>query len=233
MKYTSAWIIKDTRATSEPFPKQRRSTARAASRSRSGNPRVAPKWIVVFALITSTILLLANAFVCATWSRFSGLQGWRGWQIIPGSLALAFIPASILGMSYSNPALRIVYAVSASWLGALNFALWAAASCWIVDATAQLFGWPLARYDLAAALFGAAFLATGYGILNAAWLRVTRVTVQLPNLPQAWQGRTLALVTDLHLGHLSGPGFLRRVISKLRAAQPDAVLISGDMFDGT
>jgi hypothetical protein len=51
-------------------------------------------------------------------------------------------------------------------------------------------------------------------------------------LPEAWRGRTAALVTDLHLGPLSGAAFLRRVIARLRVLQPDAVFISGDMFDG-
>ena len=54
----------------------------------------------------------------------------------------------------------------------------------------------------------------------------------MPHLPEAWQGRTAALVTDLHLGPLSGAGFLRRVIARLRSLQPDVVFISGDMFDG-
>ncbi|HKB90235.1 MAG TPA: metallophosphoesterase, partial [Opitutaceae bacterium] len=71
------------------------------------------------------------------------------------------------------------------------------------------------------------------GLINAAWFRVTRIDIRLPNLPEAWQGRTVALVTDLHLGHISGPGFLGRIIARLRSLQPDAVFISGDMFDGT
>jgi predicted MPP superfamily phosphohydrolase len=89
------------------------------------------------------------------------------------------------------------------------------------------------RFDLAAVLFGLALFVATYGMINAAWLRVTRIDIRLPNLPMAWQGRTVALVTDLHLGHIAGPGFLRRVIARLRSLQPDAVLIGGDMFDGT
>ena len=60
-------------------------------------------------------------------------------------------------------------------------------------------------------------MAAAYGLINAAWLRVTRVTVALPNLPEAWHGRTVALVTDLHLGHISGPKFLRRIVARLRS----------------
>jgi hypothetical protein len=188
--------------------------------------------IAVFGSIVSTILLSANALVCATWSYFFGLPGWVAWQVIPGALAIAFIPATILRFRSAHPALRIVYALSSSWVGALNFAFFAAVACWIVETSAWLSGWPLPRFQIAAILFGVALVATIYGLINRRWLRVSRVKVQLPNLPEAWQGRTAALITDLHLGPLSGAGFLGRVVARLRSLKPDAVFISGDMFDG-
>ena len=188
--------------------------------------------IVRFGSIVSTILLAANALVCATWSDFFNVPGWIAWQFVPGALAIAFIPATILRFRSNHPALRIIYAISASWLGALNFAFFAALACWIGEIGAWLFGWPFPRFQLAAILFGLAAVTTVYGLLSANWLRVSRVTVRLPNLPAAWQGRTVALVTDLHLGPLSGAAFLRRVTAQLRSLQPEAVFISGDMFDG-
>ena len=188
--------------------------------------------MAVFGSIVSVILLSVNALVCATWSYFFNLPGWVAWQIVPGALAIVFIPATILRFRSTHPALRVIYALSASWLGALNFAFFAAVACWMVEAVAWTTAFPLPRSSIAAVLYGAALVATVYGLINAAWLRTTRVTVKLPNLPEAWQGRTAALVTDLHLGPLSGPDFLRRVLARLRTLQPDAVFISGDMFDG-
>jgi predicted MPP superfamily phosphohydrolase len=86
---------------------------------------------------------------------------------------------------------------------------------------------------IAEVFFGAAMLVSIYGLVNANRLRVTRITVKLSNLPAAWQGRNVALVTDLHLGNVRGAGFARRVVAKLQHLQPDAVFISGDLFDGT
>lgn len=188
--------------------------------------------IAVFGSIVSTILLATNALVCATWSYFFGLPGWIAWQVLPGVLAAAFIPATILRFRFNHPALKFVYAITSAWVGALNFAFFAAVSCWIVEGAAWLSACPLQRFQVAAILFGVALLATVYGLINASCLRVSRIKVQLPNLPEAWQGRTAALVTDLHLGPLSGQAFLRRVIARLRSLKPDAVFISGDMFDG-
>jgi predicted MPP superfamily phosphohydrolase len=70
-------------------------------------------------------------------------------------------------------------------------------------------------------------------MVNAAWARVVRVTVKLPNLPEAWRGRTAAVVSDLHLGHVRNTWFLRRILRKLSQLRPDVLFIPGDMYDGT
>jgi predicted MPP superfamily phosphohydrolase len=200
-------------------------------------PAVAPEFtlkrIARFVLIVSAILLAANGVVCATWSQFFGVPGWIVWQTIPGAMAIAFILATLLRLRFSHPALRVVYIVTAVWLGILNFAFFAAVGCWIVAGATLLSGWPLPRFQVAAILFGIALVATVYGLVNAQWIRVSRVTVRLRHLPGVWQGRTAALVTDLHLGPLFGAGFLRRVIARLRFLRPDVVFIGGDMFDGS
>jgi predicted MPP superfamily phosphohydrolase len=156
-----------------------------------------------------------------------------GWAALSAGLSLAFIGATLLGFRYSNPVLRVVYTLSATWLGALSYGIFAALACWLVGGVAQLAGAGALRSAVAPLSFGAALAAVSYGLVNAAWIRVTRITVALRDLPEAWQGRTAALVTDLHLGHVAGPAFLRRVLSRVRALQPDLVLISGDLFDGT
>jgi predicted MPP superfamily phosphohydrolase len=188
--------------------------------------------IVRFGLFVAAILLSANAYTCATWGYFFGVRGWIFWQVPPGLPVIAFILATVLRFRYAHPALTLVYAFSAAWVGALNFAFLAAVACWIAALIAWLGGWPLPHVAVAAFFFSLALLATVYGLINAAWLRVSRVKVYLPHLPEAWRGRTAALVTDLHLGPLYGPRFLRRVIARLRSLQPEIVFISGDLFDG-
>jgi len=40
-------------------------------------------------------------------------------------------------------------------------------------------------------------------------------------------------VSDLHLGHVNGAAFSRRVVAKIEQLRPDIVFITGDLFDGT
>jgi hypothetical protein len=59
------------------------------------------------------------------------------------------------------------------------------------------------------------------------------VTVKLSNLPASWVGRTAALITDTHLGHVRSWRFMRRIVGMVNRAKPDIVLIAGDVYDGT
>jgi predicted MPP superfamily phosphohydrolase len=115
----------------------------------------------------------------------------------------------------------------------VNFFFLAACACWIVYGVPLLFGVRLEKRALAAVCFGLGLLAGICAIVNAAWTRVVRITIKLPNLPAAWRGRTAALVSDLHLGHVRNTGFLRRIVRKLSQLRPDVLFIAGDLYDGT
>jgi uncharacterized protein len=128
---------------------------------------------------------------------------------------------------------RALYTISAVWLGVASFSFLAACACWALYAGASLLGLHPDRRILAAVLFGLALLASSYGLVNAAWTRVKRITVKLPNLPESWRGRVAALVSDTHLGHVRGYGFMKRIVAMLSRLQPDIVFIAGDMYDGT
>src|SRR5260370_17685313 len=69
-------------------------------------------------------------------------------------------------------------------------------------------------------------------MINAARLRVTRLHVALPNLPEQWRGRVAALVSDTHLGHVRNGRFVRRVVKTLPSLKPDVVFLAGDLYHG-
>lgn len=73
--------------------------------------------------------------------------------------------------------------------------------------------------------------ATAYGVVVAREPRLTRTTHTSAALPDAFDGTTVALVTDLHAGVVHGAGFAQRVVDRVNAARPDLVLLSGDVVD--
>jgi hypothetical protein len=85
---------------------------------------------------------------------------------------------------------------------------------------------------VASSLYGAAALIGLLALARAYRPRLNRITVLLRNLPAYWSGRTIALVSDIHLGNFRGTGFSRRVVSLIMAQKPECILLGGDMFDG-
>jgi predicted MPP superfamily phosphohydrolase len=60
---------------------------------------------------------------------------------------------------------------------------------------------------------------------------VERETVSLPGLPAAWEGRRIALFADLQVGMWgANAGTSRRLVARLVADPPAAVLIAGDFL---
>jgi predicted MPP superfamily phosphohydrolase len=206
--------------------------SQAPARSSSGARARIPTFIAV----VQAILLLTHLFLYLTWVFFWGApdnSGARGLQITLAFLSVSFVAASILARLYFNLAVRAFYIFAAVWLGFVNFFFLAACACWIIYGVPLLFGVRLDRHSLAAVCFGLSLIAGISAIVNAQWTRVVRVSVKLPNLPAAWRGRTAAVVSDLHLGHLRNAGFLRRIVRKLSQLHPDVLFIPGDMYDGT
>ncbi len=74
--------------------------------------------------------------------------------------------------------------------------------------------------------------ATGYMLFEAQWLRLVRRQLEVPGLPPGLDGLMVLHASDLHAG---APGFNTRVIRKFietaRSAEPDVILLTGDLTD--
>jgi predicted MPP superfamily phosphohydrolase len=189
--------------------------------------------IVVFVAIVQFILFLAHWFIYSTWVTFRDQAASPELQIAVALLSISFVTASLLAFRTYNVLARILYKLAAVWLGMVNFLFLAACACWVMLAATLLLGVNVNRAMVATVLFGSAILASAYGVVNARWVREVKVTVKLPNLPPSWRGRMAALVSDVHLGHINGTAFLRRIVARLARLQPDIVFITGDLYDGS
>jgi hypothetical protein len=191
--------------------------------------------VLRFIALVQTILFLEHFFLYKTWT-FSVAQSEAGalWtQIILGVLSVSFVVASLLAHRYTNPAVRGFYRVAAVWLGLQNFLFPAMLLSWITFGLARMAGLAPHFHRIVEWLFVAGLAVGLYAVVNAGWTRITRATVRLPNLPETWRGRTAALISDIHLGHVRNGNFLRRMVGKILREEPDAIFIAGDLYDGT
>ncbi len=188
-----------------------------------------------FVVVIQLILLTAHGFVYETWIAFQKHPDSSGitWlKVAMALLSVTFVPASLLGFRYSNFWTKLFYKFSVVWLGMLNCLVLAAGLCWIVYLGEWVFRFPAGQPALPESAYGLAAFTGFCGIINARRVRLKRIKVKLPNLPPSWRGRTAALVSDLHLGHVNGRGFIRKIVARLRSLGPDVVFIAGDLFDG-
>lgn len=189
--------------------------------SGSTTQNVPRRRIITFVGTLSTVLLTVDWIVIASWRRF-----WKAPQgvclpVIFTVLTVMFIGTTMLSWRFSNVWLRVAYRIAAVWLGVLNYIFFAA-----------LLSLAFSSKAVTAALFGIAIATSIYGFVNASRPRISRVTVKLANLPAHWQGRHVALVTDMHLGNVRGAGLSQRVVGKLQQLEVESVFVSGDLFDG-
>ncbi len=191
------------------------------------------KRLIRFILLIQLLLFLTHFFVYETWVYSTAATGNLWIKGFAAALSVSFVSASLLAFRYTNWPVRVFYKVAAVWLGWLTFLVLAAIPAWAVFGIGALSSISLNFHLLVKWLFGAAVVAGIGAVVNANWTRTTRVTLQLPNLPAAWRGRHMALISDIHLGHVRNGSFLRRMISKILHERPDAVLIAGDLYDGT
>jgi predicted MPP superfamily phosphohydrolase len=192
--------------------------------------------MVTFISIIQAILFAVHWFVYATWTSFArpaNTLGVSAAKIILLLLSVSFVISSVLAFRYSNILIRVFYTISAVWLGTLSFFFLAASLSWLTYAATALLGLPLHKQTIGLLFFALAACASVYAIINALWIRVRRISVKLPNLPESWRGRVAALVSDVHLGHVRGRGFMQRIVHMLLRLRPDVVFITGDLFDGT
>jgi len=192
--------------------------------------------LAAFIAIVQTILLLGHVFLYETWDFFwqaPDPPGISTLQLVLGILSVSFVAASLLAFRYRNIVVRWFYTVAAVWLGALSFFFFAACACWLVYGAGRLVGLQLDGRWLLAVAFGMAAAVSAYGVINAAWTRVRWIRIKLPNLPASWRGKTAALISDLHLGHVRNAGFARRMVAAIAKLKPEIVWIAGDLFDGT
>jgi hypothetical protein len=124
------------------------------------------------------------------------------------------------------------YTAAGAWTGLFVNLLLAAAIAWLLIGLLRLTGLDPNTRLIAVLLTAGAVGFTGYGIFNAFQPRVNKVELELQSLTAQRKEKSIVQLSDVHLGHVHGVGFLRNVVQQVNSLDPDLVVITGDLFDG-
>lgn len=189
------------------------------------------RWILTAVLLALTVLLLATLVL----PRVTGVPeaAWLAW---PGYLWLGLLAYLFLTLLVLEP----VRLAARAWVKRTRPDAVAAAPATTPEPAPQPEPAPavnrrvfIARASAVAA--GAASVGlVAVGAANALGPPdLLRVPVRLRRLDPAFNGFRIAVVSDVHLGPLSGRAHTERIVRMINEAEPDLVAIVGDLVDGT
>lgn len=81
-------------------------------------------------------------------------------------------------------------------------------------------------------VLGGSMLLGIIGLVQARFITTVSYTIELPDAPVSWNGKTAALVADTHFGIINKARFSNKVVAKILSLEPDFVLHAGDFYDG-
>lgn len=189
----------------------------------------------IFVAASIIVLLGGHAFLWLFLIKFLGITNPYS-QMVVAVVLLALFSSAILA-SYlihrgDNFFTRWYYIITGFWIGfLLNLGL-ALLVIGLLYLIALGFGFSWSPLVLRIIFFGGAFLFSLWGVYNATSPRVTEYTAVIKDLPEAWNNKTIVQISDVHLGPVYRQRFFSRLVDQVQALNPDALFITGDLFDG-
>lgn len=157
-------------------------------------------------------------------SLFSLKLNWIFWLVI-SVLSVSYASSSLVEKEMPNIFTRVLYTLSAVWFGAVFILLFFVVIYDIVDIfvnlNPEIFGILIVVLS--------AFLVIR-GIFNAQMIKNIEVDLKFDKIKKPIK---IVQLSDLHLGTINTKHFMNRVVERVIALNPDFVVITGDLVDGT
>ncbi len=199
-------------------------------------------------LFLAVALAVFGAFLVFVWHRLAIAPRWgRRWVPWTVAAVLVLLTAFMLegfdawGGQFSPDTMRPVAWTGQAFLASCLYLFLGLVPVWAVSVLLWFVLWRrdhgrAARRALnrvaAPLVVGVTVALVGYGAWEATRVSVTRYELSSPELPEEFDGATVALVSDIHAGAVRSAGFTRDVVDLVEAEQPDLVVIVGDLVDG-
>lgn len=147
-------------------------------------------------------------------------------------LFLSTIISSYLIHKWDSVFTRWYYMFAGFWVGLLaNFGVMSVIVL-TIKVFSLFFPLPSLRILYQFIFFGGALLLSLYGLYKAWMPKVISYEVSIKDLPDSWDNKVVVQISDVHLGPVYRERFFGRLLKRVQALNPEAVFITGDLFDG-
>jgi hypothetical protein len=190
---------------------------------------------LIFFAVSILVLLAGHAafwYVLVDFFNISLLSGRLTAALIIAGLFISTVIASYLIHKWDNLVTRWYYMVTGFWIGLLfNLGIMTA-----IILAIKLVGWSfefgLPSFWLKIIFWGGALFISFLGVYRAWRPTVTHYEVAIKDLPVSWENKMIVHISDVHLGPVYRKRFFSRLVTQINSLHPEAVFITGDLFDG-
>jgi predicted MPP superfamily phosphohydrolase len=190
---------------------------------------------LIFFAASALVLLFGHFLLWQFFIKFFQLHSYPGslyLAIIILILFLSVILASYLIHKRDNLFTRWYYIITASWVGLLANFFIAIVFTYFLKYFLPLLNINPANSFYQLVLFAIAIALSIYGIYSAHYPQITEYSVFVKDLSAAWDNKTIVQISDVHLGPVYRQFFFNRIMDQIAVINPEAVFITGDLFDG-
>ena len=184
---------------------------------------------------TSLILLgghILAYFLLRKLLMINGLGGNLILIIVLSFLFLSVLASSFLIHKFDNLLTRTYYFFSGIWLGVLVNLGVMAALVLLARPILASFGLVFSLTQVKILFLLGVVVLSGLGIYRAFYPQIKSYEVYIKDLPDSWNNKTIAHLSDVHLGPVYRKKFLHKIVEKTNDFKPEAIFITGDLFDG-
>jgi uncharacterized protein len=190
--------------------------------------------MTIFVLLIQGFLTGVHYFLAYSIVHFLGL--WLlGTSIIFGIstvLSILFFLSTWIASYHDTRFTRRFYYIASVWMGFIHFLSLSVFAIWII-----IHGLEYIAVHVPIPLMGfitviVTLCLSGYGIYHAKDTVINHISVNIKNLPKSWHKRKIALISDVHIGHINRVKYLRNIVKKINAENVELLCIAGDLFDG-
>ncbi len=181
-------------------------------------------YVAMFLLFFSVLFMIHVVVGLRLLKMFSIRPSWLIF-LASGLLTLSFVVMTVLERTWPNFITKVFYIASSTWLGVLLllFGL-------VLIAELLMLALPAARPFMGWSVIILTLILTGISVANAATETVREVSVRIDGLDEEVR---LVQISDLHLGTARGGKYLKGIVDRVNSLSPDAVVITGDLFDSS
>ncbi len=187
-----------------------------------------------FSVFVAVVLFGGHFFLWFSLLRFFSIdQAWIKFSLSAFMIlmSLAFMPTVSWVEAIPGSFGRYLHVFTSYWVGFLGNLLIFISLTWIIYLLLRFFKINVEIKILAGIMLSFSLLLSIAGLISAANPLVKEVNIKIANLPEAWKGKKIVQLSDVHFGAINNIAFLSKIVQTTNALNPDLVVFTGDLFD--